>query len=107
MGVMDNASRIDHASMFLADVSMVWWRRIYVDVEKGHYTITTWDDFKRELKKQFYLESTAHEARARLKRLTQRRTIHEYVKKFPEVLLEIPNYPAGEALFTFMDGLQS
>ncbi|KAF2287795.1 hypothetical protein GH714_002749 [Hevea brasiliensis] len=29
--------------------------------------------------------------------------IHDYVKEFSEVLLEIPNYLDGEALFAFMD----
>lgn len=31
---MDDASKIDLASMFLASVAMVWWRRC-ADVEKG------------------------------------------------------------------------
>ncbi|KAF2308984.1 hypothetical protein GH714_040396 [Hevea brasiliensis] len=106
LGVDDDARKIDNAPLYLADSAMVWWRRRLTDVEKGTCTISTWDEFKKELKKQFYPENAATEARARLRRLTQKGTIKEYVKDFTEVLLEIPDYPDLEALFAFKDGLQ-
>ena len=28
-----------------------WWRRRVTNVEKGTYTIDTWDDFKKEVKR--------------------------------------------------------
>lgn len=62
---------VDHASIFLVDVAMVWVRIIYADVEKGLNTIAMWNDFKRELKKQFYIENATYETKARLRRLTQ------------------------------------
>ncbi|KAF2285582.1 hypothetical protein GH714_005632 [Hevea brasiliensis] len=77
------------------------------DMEKGTCSIKTWDEFKREPKKQFYPENAADEARAKLRRLTQKGTIREYVKEFSEVLLEISDYPNQEALFSFKDGLQT
>ncbi|XP_057985426.1 uncharacterized protein LOC110653506 [Hevea brasiliensis] len=64
------------------------------------------DNAPLELKKQFYPENAATEARARLRRLTQKGTIREYVKDFTEVLLEILDYSDLEALFAFKDGLQ-
>ncbi|MBN8152351.1 hypothetical protein J0J37_22515, partial [Vibrio vulnificus] len=72
----------------------------------GTCTMETWDDFKKELKKQFYPENAAKEARTRLRRLVHDKTIREYVNEFSELLLEIPNYPQGEAFFAFCDGLQ-
>ncbi|KAF2322418.1 hypothetical protein GH714_016832 [Hevea brasiliensis] len=74
---------------------------------EGLCTITSWDEFKRELKRQFYLENAAHEARARLRHLSQRGSIWDYVKEFMETLLEIPDYPDAEAVFAFTDGLQT
>ncbi|GFZ09186.1 hypothetical protein Acr_20g0009940 [Actinidia rufa] len=65
------------------------------------------DDFKREIKKQFYHENSEHEARAKLRRLAHKNTIREYVKEFSELMLEIPDLSDKEALFTFVDGLQS
>ncbi|KAF2325032.1 hypothetical protein GH714_022348 [Hevea brasiliensis] len=97
----------DHAPLYLADTAMVWWRRRLLDIERGTCTISTWDDFKRELKKQFYPENAAHEARAKLRRLSHKGNIREYVKEFMETLLEIPDYPDTEALFAFTDGLQN
>ncbi|XP_021616670.1 uncharacterized protein LOC110617986 [Manihot esculenta] len=84
---------------------MVWWRRRQADIENGTCTMATWEDFK-ELKRQFYPDNAAKEARAKLRRLTKKGTIYDYVKEFSEILLEIPNYPDEEALFAFMSGLQ-
>ncbi|XP_050212403.1 uncharacterized protein LOC126663714, partial [Mercurialis annua] len=77
------------------------------ELEKGTCTINTWDEFKRELKRQFYPENAEEEARAKLRRLQQKGSIRDYVKEFSEVLLEIPDYPDKEALFAFKDGLQN
>ncbi|KAF2282442.1 hypothetical protein GH714_044055 [Hevea brasiliensis] len=87
-----------HAPLYLADTAMVWWRRRLLDIERGTCTISTWDDFKKELKKQFYPENAAHEARAKLRRLSHKGNIREYVKEFMETLLEIPDYPYGSSL---------
>ncbi|KAF2282515.1 hypothetical protein GH714_044044 [Hevea brasiliensis] len=107
LGITEDARKIDHAPLYLADTAMVWWRRRLLDIERGTCTISTWDDFKRELKKQFYPENAAHEARAKLRRLSHKGSIREYVKEFMETLLEIPDYPDTEALFAFTDGLQN
>ncbi|XP_043809090.1 acidic leucine-rich nuclear phosphoprotein 32 family member B-like [Manihot esculenta] len=55
---------------------------------------------------QFSPDNAAKEARAKLRRLTQKGTISDYVKEFFEILLEISNYPDEEALFAFMDDFQ-
>ncbi|XP_057994453.1 uncharacterized protein LOC131174696 [Hevea brasiliensis] len=81
--VDEDAHKVDHAPLYLAESAMVWWQRRMADMEK------------------------ADEARAKLRRLTQNGTLREYVKEFSEVLLEIPDYPDQEALFSFKDGLQT
>ncbi|KAF2318954.1 hypothetical protein GH714_011953 [Hevea brasiliensis] len=106
-GVEEDSRKVDNAPLFLAESAMVWWRRTMLDMQKGTCCIKTWDEFKRELKKQFYPENAADEARAKLRRLTQKGTIREYVKEFSEVLLEIPEYPDQELLFFFKNGLQA
>lgn len=55
---------------------------------------------------QFSPDNAAKEARAKLRRLTQKGTISDYVKEFFKILLEISNYPDEEALFAFMDDFQ-
>ena len=70
-------------------------------------TIDTWDAFKREIKRQLYPEDVAYLARKNIKRLKHTGSIHEYVKEFSALMLEIPNMSEEELLFNFMDNLQS
>ncbi|KAF7807841.1 Transposon Tf2-2 polyprotein [Senna tora] len=107
LGITEDASKIDTATLYLDDTSRMWWRRRQWDVEKGTCTINTWAEFKKELKLQFYPVNAEEEARAKLRRLQHKGTIRDYVKDFTEVLLEIPDYPDKEAFFAFVDGLQN
>ncbi|GFY82732.1 hypothetical protein Acr_02g0009720 [Actinidia rufa] len=54
-----------------------------------------------------YPINSEHEARARLRHLTHKGTIQDYVKEFSELMLEIPDMTEKYSLFTFIDGLQS
>ena len=76
-------------------------------MEKGLYTIATWDDFKKELKKQFFPENVVYEARKKLQELKHKTTISDYVREFTTLTLQIPNLAIEDALFFFIDGLQS
>ncbi|CAN1260507.1 Transposon Ty3-I Gag-Pol polyprotein [Linum perenne] len=105
-GLRDDTSKVRTAPLYLIDIAILWWRRRQGDVEKGTCIMNTWDDFKREIKKQFYPENVELEARSRLRRLAHKGAIREYVKEFSELLLEIPDFPDKEALFAFLDGLQ-
>ena len=102
---VDDTKKVDHATLYLADTAMVWWRRRCGDMERGACTIASLEDFKKELKKQFYLEHAERDARAKLRHLTQRGSVRDYVKEFSEALLEIPDYSEKDAFFTFVDGL--
>ena len=75
-------------------------------MEKGICTIETWEDFKREIKKQFYPEDMAYMARKNMRRLKHIGSICNYVKEFSSLMLEIPNVTEEELLFNFMDNLQ-
>ncbi|KAF2305917.1 hypothetical protein GH714_008864 [Hevea brasiliensis] len=78
--VEEDARKVDHAPLYLVDSAMVWWRRRLADMEKCTSSIKTWDEFKKELKRQFYPENATDEARAKLRRLTQKGTIWDYVE---------------------------
>ncbi|KAH7663392.1 Acid proteases protein [Dioscorea alata] len=106
LSITEDAKKIDTATLYLDNTAMVWWRRRSGDIEKGSFTLDTWEEFKKELKRQFYPEHAEEEARAKLRRLQQKGSIRDYVKEFSEVLLEIPDYPDKEAFFAFKDGLQ-
>jgi len=76
-------------------------------MEKGLCTITTWEDFKKELKKKVYPENVVYEARKKLRELKHKTTISVYVRNFTILMLQIPNLTTDELLFYFIDGLQN
>ena len=49
----DEATKVRTATLYLTDTATLWWRRRFADTEKGICTIETWEDFKREIKRQF------------------------------------------------------
>ena len=59
----DEAMKVRIATLNLTDNSTLWWRRRFLEIEKGTCTINTWADFKREIKKWFYPEDVEYLAR--------------------------------------------
>ena len=59
IALMDEATKVRTATLYLTDNATLWWRRRFADIEKGTCTIDTWDAFKREIKRQFYHENVA------------------------------------------------
>ena len=76
-------------------------------MEKGVCFIDGWEQFKVELKRQFYPQNVVHEARRRLRELKQTSSIRDYVKEFTNLTLQIPSLTSEDMLFYFMDGLQN
>ena len=54
---------------YLTNTTTLWWHWRFADMEKDICTIETWEDFKREIKRQFYLEDVAYLARKNMRRL--------------------------------------
>ena len=75
MNLANDTDKVHTTSLFLTDNAMLWWCRKHANIEKGLYTITTWEDFKKELKKQFYPENVVYEARKKLRELKHKTTI--------------------------------
>ena len=46
-------------------------------MEKGLCNINTWEEFKKELKKQFYLKNVVYEACKKLRELKHKTTISD------------------------------
>ncbi|KAI5673638.1 hypothetical protein M9H77_14002 [Catharanthus roseus] len=62
VGIIEEGAKIKSAALYLTDTAMLWWRRRQEDVKRGMCSITTFDDFKGELKRQFYPENAEEEA---------------------------------------------
>ncbi|GJX16760.1 putative nucleotidyltransferase, ribonuclease H [Tanacetum coccineum] len=94
------------ATRYLKDITALWWRRRYGDIERGTATIDTWAEFMADFKKQFYLENAKNEAKSWLRKLKKSGMIQEYVKEFTTLVLEILELFDQDSLFYFLDGLQ-
>ncbi|XP_070018206.1 uncharacterized protein [Nicotiana sylvestris] len=105
--VRDDEAKINTAVLYLSETAMLWWRRKMTDMDKGLCTISTWDQFKAEFKRQFFPNNVLYEARHKLRELKQTRSIRNYVKEFTTLMLQIPNLTNDDLLFHFMDVLQN
>ena len=106
IALIDEATKVRTATLYLTDNATLWWRRRFLEIEKGTCTIDTWADFKREIKKQFYPEDAKYLARKKIKYLEHTGSIQDYVKEFSSLMLEAPDMNEKELLFNFMDNLQ-
>ncbi|XP_069150389.1 uncharacterized protein [Solanum lycopersicum] len=61
VNMQSKAAKIKTTAMYLTDMAMLWWRRRKADMEKGVCIIDRWEQFKGELKRQFYLQNVVHE----------------------------------------------
>ncbi|XP_068649054.1 uncharacterized protein [Aristolochia californica] len=104
--ISEEPLKVDTSTMYLTDDAMLWWRRRYGDVTEGRCTIATWEDFRKEIKSQFFPENVEYLARKDLKRQKHTRFIREYVNQFTALLLNIFDMVEKDKLFFFMDGLQ-
>ncbi|KAL6326229.1 hypothetical protein AAG906_001624 [Vitis piasezkii] len=103
--LIDEATKVRTTTLYLTDTATLWWHRRFADMKKGICTIEMWEDFKREIKRQFYLEDVAYLARKNMRRLKHTGSIQDYVKEFSSLMLKIPNMTEEELLFNFMDNL--
>ncbi|KAK9725073.1 hypothetical protein RND81_05G120500 [Saponaria officinalis] len=106
MGITDDASKINTATMYLVDDACLWWRRREAEMNKGLCQISTWEEFKADFKKQFYPENAREVALRKLRALKHTGTIKDYIKQYSSLLLDIDNLPEDVSLLYFMDGLQ-
>ena len=65
----DEEAKVRTTTFYLTDTTTLWWHRRFVDMEKSIYTIETWEDFKRKIKRQFYPEDVAYLARKNMRHL--------------------------------------
>ncbi|KAE8731731.1 hypothetical protein F3Y22_tig00002684pilonHSYRG00048 [Hibiscus syriacus] len=105
-GITEDARKVSIASVYLSEVTLMWWRHRCNDVKCGNAAIETWAEFQVEFKEQFYPEYTEDEARSKLRRLKQEGSLREHVQKFVELMLQVLNLSEEDGFFTFMDGLK-
>ncbi|CAI5520369.1 unnamed protein product [Closterium sp. Naga37s-1] len=88
-----------HAGMMLRGAAATWW-------QSCHTTISTWEEFSASLTMNFEPVNAIERARDNLAALRQHRSVAEYVNRFRELVLEIPDIPASEQMDKFKRGLK-
>ena len=47
----DEVTKVRITTLYLTNITTLWWRRRFIDMEKVIFTIKTWKNFKREIKR--------------------------------------------------------
>ncbi|KAK3043558.1 hypothetical protein RJ639_002137 [Escallonia herrerae] len=102
LNIDDEDEKVQTLVMYLTNIAALWWRRRYTD----RYNVKTWEKFKHELKRQFYLESVKNMAMINFRLLRQKGSIHEYVKEYSALMLKIQEMSERQLLCFVVDGLQ-
>lgn len=100
--VLDDATKINFASMFLKGTAASWW---YVKVQTQQLP-TTWIDFQTAVRTEFIPQDSLRRARDKLRKLEQRTSVSGYLTEFRNIVLAIPGISEEERLDKFVSGLK-
>ncbi|KAF2288584.1 hypothetical protein GH714_009068 [Hevea brasiliensis] len=92
--------------MYLTKDAKLWWHTKVEETISGQCSIASWDDFKKELKAQFYPENVAYNTRCKLNDLQQTCSIREYVIEFSTLMLNIKDMTGTYRLFNFLKAIR-
>lgn len=95
------------AATYMTGKAAAWWRFRQDQTDRGRAPpITTWNDFKRALLAYYLPLDPMKQSLGKLERLTQRRTVREYVMEFQQVMLDIPEMSDALMIWHFNRGLK-
>ena len=99
-GIIDDASKIYHASSFLTDSALHYFQAY----EKSN-KIKTWNDFSNYMLLKYRPLDHEQGTREKLKTLKQTRDIDEYINEFRVILYRISRMEEEDKISYFTDGL--
>ncbi|KAL2934440.1 Activity-regulated cytoskeleton associated protein 1, partial [Bienertia sinuspersici] len=107
VGKRRDGCKVDIAALYLSGDAKLWWRsRLDADKAMGRNPISTWEEMKVELRKQFLPNNVSWVARDKLRELRHTGSIREYVKQFMSLMLDIDGMSEQDKLYTFIAGLK-
>ncbi|KAF2317306.1 hypothetical protein GH714_019965 [Hevea brasiliensis] len=98
--------RLKIVSMYLTNNAKLWCCTKVEETISGQCFINSWDNFKKELKTQFYPENVAYNARCKLADQQQTSSICDYVRDFSTLMLDIKDISEIDMVFNFLKGLK-
>ncbi|GMI64659.1 hypothetical protein HRI_000135200 [Hibiscus trionum] len=103
--IVDESTKVNIASSYFTNSALLWWRRRFSKEPDRDVPVDTWEELQDEIHEAFYLENAQRELCSKLRQLKHDNNIHDYVKKFTELKLQITNLGEDEGFSIFMDGL--
>uniref|UniRef100_A0A5K0VLI5 Ty3 transposon capsid-like protein domain-containing protein n=1 Tax=Nymphaea colorata TaxID=210225 RepID=A0A5K0VLI5_9MAGN len=105
--VIEEDLKIKTTAMLLEGDAVAWWMRKMLDIENGDCTITTFDDFHKQLKGYFMSVDAERHAYRLVANLKQTDALRDYIQAYQMVMLDVPMMPEKDKLHWFIIGLQS
>lgn len=106
---LNDQERVLFATTLLRDSAATWWRHLErsIDENTGESEAPKdWTDFKDLFRKEFRPSNATQMARQRLEKLRQHNSIRDYIIKFRNIMLDLPDMFEEDAIHQFIQGLQ-
>ncbi|GMJ04325.1 hypothetical protein HRI_004101700 [Hibiscus trionum] len=103
--IVDESTKVNIAYSYFTNNALLWWRRRCSEEPDRDVPVDTWEELQDEIHEVFYPKNAQRELHSKLRQLKHDNNIHDYVKKFTELKLQITNLGEDEGFSIFMDGL--
>lgn len=98
---------VTYAASFLKDSALNWWLRYQQEVAAGkRQAFANWAVFKQEFIDTFTPVKPDYDARHKLDRLNQTRSVFDYASQFNKLMLELPKMDEADRVHFFIRGLK-
>lgn len=104
---LNNSSTVAIAAAYLKDSALNWYRQHEQAVAAGKaQPYSSWEEFKKAFIARFTPVDPEVDARERLDRLTQTRSVFAYAQEFNTYMLELPHMDENDRIHRFIRGLK-
>lgn len=104
---LHDSSIVTVAAAYLKDSALNWYRQHEQNVATGKaQPYASWDEFKKAFISRFTPVDPEVDARERLDRLNQPRSVSAYAQEFNTYMLELPHMDENDRIHRFIRGLK-
>ena len=107
-GLENHEMRVWHITSYLADEAATWWRLHCANIDNGAARpITTWAELKVEMLARFSEINRITAVRDKYTSLRQTASVGEYINRFRELVVELPDESEQQQVYQCLKGLKS
>ena len=106
-GLENYATGVWHITNYLSDEAAVWWRLYCADVENGRSPpVNNWEELKAIMLRRFSEVNRTVAIKDQYSNLRQTGSVRQYINKFRELVVELPNETEWDRVYQFLKGLK-